>query len=76
MAALPAAVTVFTDAKVFTGRGEDDFASAFRIRDRIEAAHEGSFLVLERDPFTIAEDDLSRVRVAQTWIRGELAYRR
>jgi predicted amidohydrolase YtcJ len=87
-------VTTFVHATVFTGTGERDVASAFRIRDgrftwvgdatelsaaalgRIQPGYDGSFLVLDRDPLTVPADDLDRVRVDQTWVRGEPAYRR
>jgi len=43
---------------------------------RIQPGYDGSFLVLDRDPLTVPADDLDRVRVDQTWVRGEQAYRR
>ena len=43
---------------------------------RIQPGYEGSFVVLDRDPFTVPADELGAVRVAQTWVRGELAHQR
>jgi predicted amidohydrolase YtcJ len=35
---------------------------------------DGSFAVLDRDVFTVAADEISSVRVAETWIRGERVF--
>lgn len=43
---------------------------------RIAPGYDGSFVVLDRDPFTVPVDELIRVRVAQTWVRGELVFER
>ena len=43
---------------------------------RIENGYEASFVALDRDIFTIDPDEIDRVRVAETWIRGEQAYAR
>ena len=40
----------------------------------IETGYEGSFVVLDRDIFTIDPDEIDQVQVAQTWIRGERVY--
>jgi predicted amidohydrolase YtcJ len=40
----------------------------------IEAGCEGSFVVLDRDIFTIDPQDIDQVQVAQTWIRGERVF--
>lgn len=42
----------------------------------IETGYEGSFVVLDRDIFSIDADEIDQVQVAQTWIRGEQVYRR
>lgn len=43
---------------------------------RIAPGYEGSFVVLDRDPFTMAAADLDQVEVAETWVRGERLYAR
>lgn len=43
---------------------------------QIAEGFEGSFVVLDRDPFAIPEDELDQVQVAQTWLRGEQVYTR
>ena len=43
---------------------------------RIETGYEGSFVVLDRDIFTIDPQEIDQVQVAQTWIRGERVYTR
>ncbi|GAA5036328.1 amidohydrolase [Microbacterium fluvii] len=35
---------------------------------------EGSFVVLDRDVFTVPSDEIAGVRAAETWIRGERVY--
>ena len=35
----------------------------------------GDFVVLDRDIFTVPADEISSVRVAETWIAGELVWR-
>jgi predicted amidohydrolase YtcJ len=40
----------------------------------IENGYEGTFVVLDRDIFTIDPGEIDQVRVAQTWIRGEQVY--
>ncbi len=42
----------------------------------IYPGHEGSFVVLDPDPFALEADDLDRVEVAQTWLRGQMVYTR
>jgi predicted amidohydrolase YtcJ len=42
----------------------------------IEKGYEESFVVLDRDIFTIDPDEIDQVRVAETWIRGEQVYPR
>ena len=41
---------------------------------RIEPGYEASFVVLDRDVFTVPTADISRVAVSQTWIRGTCAH--
>ena len=42
----------------------------------IETGYEGSFVVLDRDIFTIDPDEIDQVQVAETWLRGDRAYLR
>ena len=42
----------------------------------IETGYEGSFVVLDRDIFSIDPNEIDQVRVAETWIRGERVYAR
>ncbi len=43
---------------------------------RIRPGGDGSFVVAEPDPLSVPPDELDRVRVHQTWVRGTLAFRR
>ena len=43
---------------------------------RIHPGYEGSFVVLDPDPFSLKADELDRVEVAQTWLRGQQVYTR
>ncbi len=66
------AVTVPQALLLYTGR-----ASRVAPLDgvgKIETGYQGSFVVLDRDIFTIDPEEIDQVRVAQTWIRGERAY--
>jgi predicted amidohydrolase YtcJ len=42
----------------------------------IRPGFEGSFVVLDRDVFTVPPREIAGVRVAETWIRGERVFRR
>ncbi|HET7397841.1 MAG TPA: amidohydrolase family protein [Intrasporangium sp.] len=42
----------------------------------IAEGFEGSFVVLDRDPFSIDPDELDRVQVHQTWVAGERVFAR
>ncbi|WP_223622916.1 amidohydrolase [Microbacterium sp. EST19A] len=37
---------------------------------------DGSFAVLDRDVFTVPDDEIAAVRVAETWVRGERVFLR
>lgn len=41
---------------------------------RIAPGFEGSFVVLDRDVFELAEDEISTTRVDETWVAGERVY--
>lgn len=41
---------------------------------KIAEGFEGSFVVLDRDVFEVAADEIDRVKVNETWIAGQLVY--
>ncbi len=41
---------------------------------RLAPGLDGSFAVLDRDVFTVPNDEIAAVRVAETWIRGERVF--
>ncbi len=41
----------------------------------LEPSKRADFVVLDRDPFTVPETELHRVRVLQTWVDGQRVYR-
>jgi predicted amidohydrolase YtcJ len=43
---------------------------------RIAEGYEASFVVLDRDLFSIPPESIQQARVVQTWIRGQLVYER
>lgn len=43
---------------------------------RIAPDHDAGFVVLSDDVFTVPEDEISRVRVEETWLGGQRVYRR
>lgn len=67
-------ITVAQALLLYTGRAAD--VAPLPGLGRIAPGYDGSFVVLDRDPFTVPADELDRVRVAQTWVRGELAFER
>lgn len=67
-------VTVPQALLLYTGRAAQ--VGPFPGLGRIAAGCEGSFVVVDPDPFSLPEDELDRVRVVQTWVRGALAHRR
>ncbi|MDN5766677.1 MAG: amidohydrolase family protein [Humibacillus sp.] len=66
------AVTVGEALHLYTGKAAQ--VSVFRDVGVITAGYEGSFIVVDRDPFTIDPSELDEVKVMQTWIRGERVY--
>ena len=42
----------------------------------MRAGYKASFAVLDRDILATPADELDRVQVSETWIRGERVYRR
>ena len=68
------AVTVAQALLLYTGRAR--LVAPFDRVGLIQAGFEGSFVVLDRDVFTVPPHEIDRVRVAETWIRGERVFRR
>jgi predicted amidohydrolase YtcJ len=66
------AISVPQALLLYTGRAQQ--ISDLGPVGKIEAGCEGSFVVLDRDVFTIDEDDIDRVRVAETWVNGVKVY--
>ena len=68
------AVTVAQALLLYTGRAR--LVAPFDRVGLIQPGFEGSFVVLDRDVFTIPPREIDRVRVAETWIRGEQVFTR
>jgi predicted amidohydrolase YtcJ len=68
------AVTVAQALLLYTGRAR--LLAPFDGVGLIQPGFEGSFVVLDRDVFTVPPREIDRVRVAETWIRGEQVFRR
>jgi predicted amidohydrolase YtcJ len=68
------AVTVPQALLLYTGR-----AAQVTPLDGVGLIHpgcEGSFVVLDRDLFSVPASEIDQVTVTETWLRGELAYTR
>ena len=57
-------------------QGTTDTTDSGLIQDVIQPGFEGSFVVLDRDVFTVPPRDIGRVQVRETWLRGERVFRR
>jgi hypothetical protein len=68
------AVTVAQALLLYTGRARQ--VAPFDGVGLIRPGFEGSFVVLDRDVFTVPPGEIGRVRVAETWIQGEQVFRR
>ena len=68
------AVTVPQALLLYTGRARQ-VAPLDRL-GMIDNGCEASFVILDRDIFTVDADEIDQVRVAETWIRGERVYQR
>jgi predicted amidohydrolase YtcJ len=68
------AVTVAQALLLYTGRARR--VAPFEGVGLIHPGFEGSFVVLDRDVFTVPPQQIGQVRVAETWIRGEQVFRR
>lgn len=69
-----AAVTVAQALLLYTARAR--LLSPLEGVGMLAPGFDGSFAVLDRDVFTVPPDEISRVRVAETWIRGERVFPR
>jgi len=68
------AISVPQALLLYTGRAQQ--LSDMGAVGRIEAGYEGSFVILDRDVFSIDADDIDKVRVAETWVGGVNVYTR
>ncbi|HXH32986.1 MAG TPA: amidohydrolase [Plantibacter sp.] len=68
------AITVPEAMLLYTGRAR--LLSPLERVGLIAEGFDGSFAVLERDVFRVPSEEITDVRVAETWIRGERVYRR
>ncbi|WEK60878.1 MAG: amidohydrolase family protein [Candidatus Microbacterium colombiense] len=64
-----AAITVPQALLLYTGRAR--LLSPLEGVGVLRPGFDGSFAVLDRDVFTVPDDEIASVRVAETWIRGE-----
>ncbi|HHU40355.1 MAG TPA: amidohydrolase [Propionibacterium sp.] len=65
-------VTVAQALELYTSRAAT--CMALPGLGRIEEGYEASFVVLDKDIFTIPTDDICRVHVRETWVRGQREY--
>ncbi|MEU6644670.1 amidohydrolase [Saccharomonospora sp. NPDC046836] len=68
------AITVPQALSLYTGRARQ-IAPLGQV-GLIAPGYDGSFVVLDRDVFTIAHEDIDRVQVDETWIGGSQVYSR
>ena len=68
------AISVPQALMLYTGRAR--LVSALDRVGLIEDGYEGSFVVLDRDVFTISAHEIDQVQVAETWVRGVKVYQR
>jgi len=69
-----AAIDVAQALLLYTGRAR--LLSPLEGVGMLQPGFDGSFAVLDRDVFTVPEDEIAAVRVAETWIRGERSFAR
>lgn len=69
-----AAITVPQALLLYTSRAAS--LSPLSGVGRLAPGYDGSFAVLDRDVFTVPDDEISTVRVSETWIRGERVFLR
>ncbi len=68
------AITLAQALLLYTSRAAE--VAGFDGLGRIDPGYEGSFVVLDRDPFELPAEQLADVQIAQTWLRGELVFER
>ena len=68
------AITVPQAFMLYTGRAR--LVSALDGVGLIDDGYEGSFVVLDRDVFTVSAHEIDQVQVAETWVRGVKVYQR
>ncbi|TKV61594.1 amidohydrolase [Nakamurella flava] len=68
----PQAVTVPQALLLYTGRART--LAPLQDVGLIAPGYEGSFVILDRDVFTVPVADIAATRVVQTWLAGRLAY--
>ena len=68
----PEAITAPQALLLYTGRAKQ--VAPLDGVGLIDTGYEGSFVVLDRDIFTIDPVEIDQVRVAETWIRGERVF--
>jgi len=69
-----AAITVAQALLLYTARAR--LLSPLEGVGMLQPGFDGTFAVLARDVFTVPEDEIADVRVAETWIRGERVFER
>lgn len=67
-----ATITVPQALLLYTGRAR--LLSPLEGVGMLAPGFDASFAVLDRDVFTVPEDEIAAVRVAETWVRGERVY--
>lgn len=67
-----AAITVAQALLLYTSRAAT--LSPLSGVGALAPGYEGSFAVLDRDVFSVPDDDIAAVRVAETWVRGERVF--
>lgn len=70
----PEAITVAQALELYTSRAAT--CMALPGLGRIEPGFDGTFVVLDRDVFTVPVDEIHAVEVDQTWVRGRREYAR
>lgn len=68
-----AAITVAQALLLYTGRAR--LLSPLENVGAIAAGFDGSFVVLDRDVFSVPVDEIAETRVAETWIGGDRVHR-
>lgn len=66
------AITVPQALELYTSRAAS--CMALPGLGRIEEGLDGTFVVLDRDVFTVPEAEIHQVKVAETWVRGRREY--